>query len=37
MRGLLRILGWLALAFIVTAVTLAVVYLGWDRPGRGAV
>ena len=37
MRGLLRILGWLALAFVVTAVTLAVVYLCSDRPGRVAL
>lgn len=37
MRGLLRILGWLALAFVVTAVTFAVVYLCSDRPGRVAL
>ena len=29
--------GWLALAFVVTAVTLAVVYLCSDRPGRVAL
>jgi len=37
MRGLLRFLGWLALAFVVTALTLAVVYLCSDRPGRVAL
>jgi endonuclease G len=37
MRGLLRILGWLALAFGLTALTLGLVYLGSDRPGRVAL
>jgi endonuclease G len=37
MRALLRILGWLALAFVVTALTLVVVYLCSDRPGRVAL
>ncbi len=37
MRGLLRILGWLALAIFLTAFTLGVVYLCSDRPGRVAL
>jgi endonuclease G len=37
MRGLFRLLGWLALAFVVTAVTLGVVYLCSDRSGRIAM
>ena len=37
MRGLLRILGWLALALVLTTVTLGVVYLVSDRPGRLAM
>ena len=37
MRGLLRILGWLALAIFLTAFTLGFVYLCSDRPGRVAL